>query len=1395
MEPPARRKMKGRAPPPPVPPAALTVEREEERALEPVGKAAQQSLTDVKENVLHGTVEVTIVLPGGAEKKTTVQGSKAVMDQLVDLCSQYHLNPAHHTLELKSKGSQQPLSYKPNTLIGMLDVDTVILKEKVPEGKTRKPPPKIPAVSVRLVVNFQRTQKTVVRVSPLVPLRDILPVICDKCEFQREHVVLLRDELSRERLPLSETLNELGIKELYAWNSRKETYRSSSVSSDSTERAKKGLLGFFRINKRSSKVEERSVGMDSDHGDDEIFKAAPAGGSNLEEISTAPNSPTVNSRTFALGPSLSLNNISVVAMRPEMKKRRAPPPPITTSCVPNTRRSAEEEEAVRILKTSINKLQKKKRRAPAPPAPVVPNPAEEKEEKRKSSIGDGRQVPQKPPRGTTRGPPLLVIPPPPPYPPPPDRDIVDPPVFQSEADLAEPAELLLKSKFQGASSNSVCTEASTAVGLPMVEEIASMSTWLASEDITEDSGVVSSPSDTVSLDLQNDSVKAKDKPFWGREDSVDLTYTAELCPIRSISCNSDDSWTTHQSKDGDLTLVKNGDEDLFITAQFQHTLAELDEDSGDEADVDCKTQSYSESSQTAEISSPYEYDAESDEDIAIAVPVPVTIIDEVCEDHSCSPAGNTEDISIARDNTEETSRNHAHVANFTNTNNNNADIFVEASVDHRSFFKERNPTCQSTEAKFTSEALSQSEGALEIYASPFSSKKENKAATSYHTYENGVNPNEEKSHAVFITEIKVAQANTECFAKSEDKQRSQNRRKEDSETGHKANENGVHLGAEPISPTLWWPQVHNTSPSYEPRVGLTTFKVVPPKPGVKQYDRGVSLSASAIKIDELGNLISPYTSNNKKDTSDVVADNETEGSLIRRAKEFWRSTSVDKQTEDATEQASKNSLATISSKPYNQETEIKSDFLPNRKVVPSHTNAYQARERHSEYEESKPPLLVTLPQVKPYTAPSINKGRGDLSFLKPYRRTSSQYVASAIAKCISPTESKPNVEAFSKEDNKYDDTKLKFESEFKNKKSIILSNHSAGEMQQDKTNDSYQDFNNCQNKEWNTLVLSNYRGKENNGAIETSNEAHLASISERNVNVHLPKSSYREINRIEDYGLTGRQNMVDKRSCSVSAEKCEKVGDASSQSNLRSPIPSKSSTLPWLFPNSAQHYSNNGESTLPKHSPVFNSTPLFDQVLSEKGDKPDILPTITKMEPDIISDKGIFGPKKKFRPVVQKPVQKDTSLHGVLMEAIQSGEGKDRLRKIQNPESMSDGSQKKLSFIETETERSALLSAIRAHNGSSRLRKISSSASEELQHIRNSESLVQGDEMAQTKQLHMLLPPPPPPPPPSVSYRAPKHSVTPRSEPVNAREALMEAIRSGTGAASLKKVSVSMNTV
>lgn len=73
---------------------------------------------------------------------------------------------------------------------------------------------------------------------------------------------------------------------------------------------------------------------------------------HLQGFSTAPNSPSVNSRSSSLGSSLSLGNISGMTANPEVKKRRAPPPPVVTPPLQNMEMSGQEKMAVQVTETT-----------------------------------------------------------------------------------------------------------------------------------------------------------------------------------------------------------------------------------------------------------------------------------------------------------------------------------------------------------------------------------------------------------------------------------------------------------------------------------------------------------------------------------------------------------------------------------------------------------------------------------------------------------------------------------------------------------------------------------------------------------------------------------------------------------------------------------------------------------------------------------------------------------------------------------------------------------------------------------------------------------------------------------------------------------------------------------
>lgn len=74
---------------------------------------------------------------------------KPMMDLLIFLCAQYHLNPSSYTIELVSAENSQ-IKFKPNTPVGMLEVEKVIVKPKQMDKK--KPAPVIPEVRAAIKV-------------------------------------------------------------------------------------------------------------------------------------------------------------------------------------------------------------------------------------------------------------------------------------------------------------------------------------------------------------------------------------------------------------------------------------------------------------------------------------------------------------------------------------------------------------------------------------------------------------------------------------------------------------------------------------------------------------------------------------------------------------------------------------------------------------------------------------------------------------------------------------------------------------------------------------------------------------------------------------------------------------------------------------------------------------------------------------------------------------------------------------------------------------------------------------------------------------------------------------------------------------------------------------------
>ncbi|XP_035109312.3 protein cordon-bleu isoform X10 [Callithrix jacchus] len=1344
-KPPTGRKMKARAPPPPGKAATLQVHSDQKPSHDGA-LGSQQNLVRMKEALRDSTVDVTVVLPSGLEKRSVLNGSHAMMDLLVELCLQNHLNPSHHALEIRSSETQQPLSFKPNTLIGTLNVHTVFLKEKVPEEKLKPGPPKVPEKSVRLVVNYLRTQKALVRVSPEVPLQNILPVICAKCEVSPEHVVLLRDNIAGEELELSKSLNELGIKELYAWDNRRalltktqsepslscqETFRKSSLGNDETDKEKKKFLGFFKVNKRSNSKAEQLVlsGADSD---EDASRAAL--GRVLNGCLTTPNSPSMYSRSITLGPSLSLGSISGVSMKSEMKKRRAPPPPGSGPPV-------QDKASEKVSLGSQMDLQKKKRRAPAPPppqppppSPLIPSRTEDKEENRKSKMGGGRQVPQKPPRGTARGPPQLVLPPPPPYPPP-DTDVAEPLSFPGEGAGSEASDPRPKLSLPLGSGGHCSPDVAPQV-LSEAEETVSVGSCFASEDTTEDSGVMSSPSDIVSLDSQQDSMKSKDKWATDQEDcsDQDLAGTPDLGPQKSPLWEKNGSENAHLRTEKAATA--SNDEDLFITGQFHKTLAELDEDLEEMEDsYETDTSSLTSSIHGASNHCPQDAAIPHGDTDAI----PVTFIGEVSDD----PV----DLGL-----------------FSNKNNNAGSFDLEGVSCRRASLTPLQAEHSQAHGKEREEVPALRPTSRDI------GKGIRVALSNIH--KDGDLMETAPRVTSFASHLHTDTLNAKVKDKVHgcaDGERTQATERENSQP---VNEKEGKDKNAALAPTSWHQRGQNLGRSYGLKHGLTTYKIIPPKSEMRCYDRDVSLSTGAIKIDELGNLVSPHaTAIRIISLSSSVP--EAESQPIGKVKEFWRCNSMEKHLGRPSESSARGPPSTPApTQMQHSESRIQADPKP---ISPQQQSTLQEGRNPLEERRSQPPT-VGMGHVKVPAAHTT-----EVTFLKPQRRTSSQYVASAIAKRIGPLKVHADV------------VRPHGHAEKGYAGSVPVLAALPVTVKDDRTSSPHSETQGWKDGAQRPCVTlpNNHREDSAVGAPpsgEVSDPHRKLSTHDGRAAVHrsscfsLVQSSQRDrVSVGQSCGFSGKQSTSNQEASSASEPRHAPDG-----TDLPPPHMSDAQACSRELANGSMCAPGCSE---PSHPPGGSGTE--SHILLEREEKPNVIST-DGSETDNIWPPSIFGPKKKFKPVVQRPVPKDTSLHSALMEAIHSAGGKDSLRKT--AEHTTDGRPVKLSYTEAEGERSALLAAIRGHSGACSLRKVSSSASEELRSFRDAALCSQG--LESPLQEDFVLPPPPavppPPPPPSQGLCTPRtasrFSTGTLGNNIDARQALMDAIRSGTGAARLRKV-------
>ncbi|XP_067861485.1 protein cordon-bleu isoform X4 [Heptranchias perlo] len=1428
--------MKGRAPPPPQPaPRRILTVTQSCRV-----KHDDQNPGDMKENVLPGTVDILVVLPNGAEKKVEVSGSKAVMDLLIDLCSQYHLNPAHHTLELQSRETRKPLGFKPNTPVGVLDIDKVLIKQKVIVEKPRRPPPVVPEKTVRLVVNFLRTQKTVVRVSPLVPLQDLLPVICEKCDFSSDHLVLLKDSIKREKVDLSKSLNDLETRELYALDTSrvlqsqthsaasalnyKELSQSALTITGTNEKEEKGLLGFFKIGKKKTKKGEQMMLENDDYGGQCLTTTE----CQSVGYSTAPSTPTVNARS-AMNPSLSASNVSRMSQITDVKKRRAPPPPSTPPehiSLKSVDQSAQETGA-----ESLNSTQKK-RHAPPPPPPVQ-NKLEGTEFDRSNTFGiAGRQVPLKPPRGASpvsgkaRSPPQLTIPPPPPYPPSPDIEITNQPGMSPDydftnavPDVTEQGESMPESGLgseQGSGAGDDIMEIESGDG----EETASVKSsdsfhqscseyTPASEDEllnADDSGTASSHSDipspvslTGSLRLRHttdsDEILSASNKVRGTEEYS--TWSSDR-PSTENEANSAGNYNTRFETGTSTGSDWKEEDEISITAQVQLTLAGLDAELAAMQEELAFKKSSTLSDRTNKNCVPDEQET-----------VPVTVIDEVswtCHEEieekillekvpSPTDVKRLHDVDRCGQTNSKTTTG-AFLTNIHEQSRSNVsfDTFYPASV----------VTCidiQKDPIKKTIENLQGEINNVQDEMKPVESKLKMVLPATELKYDLQVRGNDRKEvHNTAPAEVDPAVLEARnCVEILRNSQAEHLRQDEKCSAATCAPEHKR-------TSDRWLNTANKITNECVPKVGMRTFTVIPPKPVVKpQRKEGLSPTTGAIKIDDQGNLIHTKISEGKNKETAADSSASDKESLVGRAMAFWNVKSTDKDNlqcaNPATTMAINTTGCTAGRLLLQEPAKQLINMSSKSEAVTAQTTAVSSKslKTYLQSAEGKPFVSVMPLNVKIASIPANTNPKTESNFIRPFRRTSSQYVASAICRY---TDVQSNKIGAANEFNAPCNTGFESKSEEKHKFRPAEEKSSLKPSQKNyigsQVNTEFALHSNCNTE--NVGKVNNHKNVLLPEAKAVPNQNWLIKDVLNQTSSFNKVTSQTQLSQliIKEAFFTDEQCPTAKSQIPQSALHSSVVKDVTSRSpndqSINTLAPASTSDSVKIRSTATRqsdcishHLST---SNLPAMSTTASS--VTETAFAEQSEPSSSYHTNCF---NIKPNTNMFGPVKKFKPIIQKPVQKDECIHSSLMEAIQSGQNKQRLRKTSD--TVINGNLKKSSFTATENEHSALLTSIRAHSGISELRKTTSTISKELQDTRNAESSAPTREYSQIRQpttpSSIVLPPAPPPPPDFPKTERFTTKSVANSE--DTRTALLEAIRSGTGAARLRKVSVPSNTL
>ncbi|KAG7229406.1 hypothetical protein INR49_012797 [Caranx melampygus] len=916
--------------------------------------------------------------------------------------------------------------------------------------------------------------------------------------------------------------------------------------------------------------------------------------------------------------------------------------------------------------------------------------------------------------------------------------------------------------------------------------------YAASEGMADgdDSGMISSPSDTQPTSPEGSVSLDGSRRGGGKK---------LLGPVRDNSSDSDEGCATWGSRHRHNDISSKAKSDRFkdsyeddpeLTAQLHQTLTDFEANLAAHIDI------------VSVKGTPYTMSTDSNmvPVSVVDIDVPVTAIDEVLEDYELNIAENEAKSLTRTESAGSKDPDFCYQSSTKPQNKNNNACTAADSNKRRSANTKQTSQSEQLKESLTNKSIGD-ENITETKIKEMSvthtmSGKEDKQRTT-----SGVKSNVDMQKQGKSTEIKSdpVKNNTESLQEKKPVPPGTTQRS---------------VSTEKAEEVRRVPQINSsssTSPSKITRItsrfGMKTFTVVPSKPVVHAAtgDPAVRLTPGAIKIDDQGNMVKDAISQNKVGGSSELETNCSEESPLHgRAKLFWssneRQESPVHQSKGQLCKTKENMDATRNTPSPVSETTLKTSnaeylrtkqstqFKAVERAQPKEIVKEGAKEPVKDIHVAKEEQVVVeskisvskntqqpsnKPALSPPLLPDLNK---DLSFLKPSRRTSSQYVASAITKHVPKSSDKPNFIP-----NVSDS-------------SAFVKTHTIGFQRSGRS---------VQVNPHSSLPSSFSDNKKNDSASKPS-----PLVSKRLMNCpEYVSDSQRDSGeaRPDSVGSTKGSSYTLQ---TQTAKNNHIQSNGPAQINVTASIDRDDIKQTWPR-------SSNPAQSCPPHSSA--KPPTAPKPISQ-GQTSNTREAATTLTPDATShcDNApqpvtVFGPVKKFKPVICRSVEKETSLHSSLMEAIQTGGGRDRLKKISTS---GPSNLKKVSYLEEENERSALLAAIRAQNNSSRLRKTKSEAAEELEKFKkvaseeeksaSPPSSTSPPPVTSTSPPVFTPPPPapmaaPPPPPPVLPQGKPSTVAHPSAntplDPALARVAMLEAIRSGSAADKLKKVAVPTKTI